>query len=243
MTLSKEPQYPSGLNWLYNLLLITPELPRIVGVSWTLNLEMLYYSMFALTFIFPPWAGKLVIGGWLLGLLVINLTIGAVPGLYNAHSLLFIAGCALSYGLPYICRTSIPAFGLVIIGLFGLLAALTIEHISHSFEIKQIWEKIGFSIGFLLLMGSMLVWETRYGAGILKHRTFILLGQSSYVLYLFHMIVGAVLFKIILITSVGDVINHSVLITGLIISACIASFIINKKIEAPLNKIIKKKIG
>jgi hypothetical protein len=141
MTLSNSPEYPVGINWLYNVLLITPDLPRILGVSWTFNLEVLYHCMFALTFMFPVWAGKLIAGGWLLGIFIINLSIGSVPGLYNAYGVLFIAGGALSYALPYICRIPINTVGLIAVGLLGLSVALGVEHMSHLEVINQLWEK------------------------------------------------------------------------------------------------------
>lgn len=87
-----------------------------------------------------------------------------------------------------------------------------------------------------MFLGALLLWEVQKGVGIMSHPFIVLLADATYSIYLFHIMIGLVLFKITLLTGLDELINKSLLLTIFIILAVACGVFIQKTIEDPLTK-------
>lgn len=228
---TSEPRLPVGLDWFYEFALIQPDNPRILDVSWTLNIEMMFYFIFCFTLL-PVWGSRIFMFGWFL------LTIFGVAGHY---SLLFITGCFLSFVFSILRNIQFSRVFIMLTATIGCVTVLGMEYYSDTNnDVSEIFDKAVISFGFFLLLGSLLLWEVQKGASIMSSKIVCTFANSAYCIYLFHIMIGWTLFKIAQVTGVDEMINKSVLLTGMIIITVLSGVVIQKTIEAPINKRLRK---
>ncbi len=172
----------------------TPPLP----VAWTLTYEMFYYLVFTIFFVLPAkwfraglavWALVTVGAGWWYDLGSALLAgILAAPVVANPMNLEFIAGCALALRhRTLVGRDRISAamvrIGLGVVFFFGVGSAVGF----YAGRILATPRLLVFGLGSLLILDGAVRLE-RLGYGC-SWRLPIALGDSSYSLYLIHLLV------------------------------------------------------
>jgi|TARA_B110000196_G_C21151390_1_gene669934 peptidoglycan/LPS O-acetylase OafA/YrhL len=237
--LSSTPKTPVGIDWFYEFALIKPEGKRVLGVSWTLNLDMLYYVIFCFTILLPIWAGKTIMFTWLLLVVAANLLIGTTHDALGSYALLFMSGCFLSHSFSMLKNINFSRLFLLLIGVFGLIVLLGIGYYKEYQDISRLCERTAFSIGFFMFLGALLLWEVQKGVGFMSHPFIVMLADATYSIYLFHIMVGLVIFKITLATGMDEIMNRSFMLTIFIVIAIVMGVVIQKTIEAPLTKKVK----
>jgi exopolysaccharide production protein ExoZ len=237
--LSNTPKIPVGIDWFYEFALVKPEGERILGVSWTLNLDMLYYVIFCFTILLPIWAGKTIMFTWLLLVVTANLFMGSAHGALSSYALLFMSGCFLSYSFSILKNIDFSRLFLLLIGSLGLVVLFSIEYYKEYQDISKLCERTAFSIGFFMFLGALLLWEVQKGVGFMSHPFVVMLADATYSIYLFHIMVGLVIFKITLATGIDEIMNRSLMLTIFIIFAVFMGVVIQKIIEDPLTKKVK----
>jgi len=237
--LSNTPKIPVGIDWFYEFALIKPEGERILGVSWTLNLDMLYYVIFCFTILLPIWAGKTIMFTWLLLVVSANLYLGGAHGALGSYALLFMSGCFLSYSFSKLNSIDFSRLFLLLIGSLGLIVLFGIEYYKEHEEISKLTERACFSIGFFMFLGALLLWEVQKGVGFMSHPLIVTLADATYSIYLFHIMIGLVIFKITLATGLDELMNRSLMLTIFIVLAVVLGVLIQKTIEDPLTQKVK----
>lgn len=227
------PIYPVGVDWLYNLFLVTPNDPssRILGVSWTLTHEIVYYMMFGLTLFLPRAIGAPLLVAW-----AVLIGVGSYMGvtgsvLLSPYSLLFLSGCLVAQLLPVAGRLALPKLCLVAMVLVGFGLTLFVEYLYHTIGLSQFYEKALFAMGGATgLLGLILLesWHsfTWPGSRLIKAGA-----RSSYTLYLLHIFWGMITFKVILITPLHSVLPHHVLMVGMMLVAWVLSHTVSNLLE------------
>lgn len=188
--------------------------------GWTLNYEMLFYTVMALAMLLKGQTARLVgIGAALVGLIALRpFASEDGPALFRLTSpilLEFLAGVALAVVLPYLkWRGLLGVAGLVAAVLFALL-------VSPSFDQRT----ISLGVPAALIVGAVVClegWMPRIG-------TLKLLGDASYSLYLVHLLVAVPVLW--LFAGVGKGWPLFVLLVGCAVAGGVACY---RWIERPL---------
>lgn len=237
--LSSEPRMPVGLDWFYEFALIEPEQKRMIGVAWTLNLDMIYYIVFCFTILLPIWAGRTIMISWVSLIVVSNVMLGKQYGVAGSYALLFISGCFLSYVFSLLRNIQFSRVFLLVVGALGLGVLIGMEYYNRLQEVFQLYEKMVVSAGFFFMLGALLIWERQRGEGFMSSRLVVTLADATYSIYLFHIMMGIIMFKVVMVTGLDSFVDKRVLLASMVVLAAIGGVAIHKVIERPLMKAIK----
>lgn len=224
VALSTTSQFPDLLNGIKQILLITPEKtenadPRILGVSWTLEIEIFFYACF----------GLLILSG--LTFRVMFYVLGAVmAGLYAPMLLLFFAGFAASYCLQK-TEQGLPKQLVFTIPVFCVLIVFALKHMVHDKLMLILMESIPLAVTIYAL--------ACYDKLSNPHRIpslFITLGKSSYSIYLFHIPVGLVAYAVALKLNVSSIVPGWGIVIALTLITGFVGILIANSVELPLNR-------
>ena len=215
------------------LLLIPADASRIIGPAWTLSFEMYFYISFAIFMLLGLNRGLLALTGFYLGAIILFHVFDLSRFfLIGGNSLLleFIAGCAIGWILKV---GRMPARGgWLAIGLALLLFAAGIWFGFDRLPSVVIWGVPST----LLVLGCIMV-ENAAGAVPVIRKVGIL-GDSSYALYLVHILVITVALTA---AKAADAVysTHALIAAGIIgvLSLGVAE-LLHRKVEQPLLRVI-----
>ncbi len=164
----------------------------LLGVGWTLNIEMYFYALFALMLFFgsrraPAYTSLAIVAIWLVGK-----GAGKAGGdwleLYSSDYVLCFAGGVVVY---YLWRRCQQAAGnrqnrLPFIALVSILTAIYVFSNLHGHQWAPDQSPVSLITSVLLVFAALLA----HSLGLrLKSRWVLLLGAASYSLYLVHTVV------------------------------------------------------
>lgn len=181
-------------------LLLLPQAPGqfpLVTVGWSLSHEVLFYLVFSLMLLLPPWGFRAIFGAWCLATVsVILFPVEALQQtslrfLLSPYNLDFALGCAAAFIMLTHRRGGYWALGL------GGLAFLGLGIISNMGGLSQ----LEASSSLLFASAAMLVIFGAAGVDLTRRfkvpRFLLLLGDASYSLYLTHvMVLNVALFAV-----------------------------------------------
>lgn len=157
----------------------------IIGPGWTLSFEMYFYLCFAIALIAGLRRGLLILSAFYLGSVALGYLLAppSASGHVITDSLLleFIAGAWLGYAFAHGIRIR-PATGSVLI-----ILALALFASGFWFDYERLPSVIAWGIPSLFLVGGALALEPKLTSGFA--RQIAKLGDSSYLLYLSHILV------------------------------------------------------
>lgn len=204
--------------------------PTPVGTAWTLFHEMLFYGFFALL-IFRRWMGIGALALWFGTVAVLfhytPFGMWSFTGtLLSAHNLSFLLGIVAYFVTGRLGQKGAAAF------LFAGAALIVL-----TFWAERSWGRgdvlqLGFSIGFALLIASIVALE-RFGR-IGDSRLLAAIGDASYTLYLCHENVGAIALKIAVRIGLTRWLDHHVLYGLIVVGTVVFSLAVYRFVEAPL---------
>lgn len=165
----------------------------VLSVGWTLNLEMLFYIVFAATMRLSSGRQVATVGAIFLALSVARLVLSpppeAVAFFYTSPILLeFVAGMALGLGVVPLRRISRAS------GVALVIAGCALAIVGNL--VVPMPRTVGLGAPALLICAGALVVEARYG--LRRWRAARLLGDASYSIYLVHPIVLGLLMPLAL---------------------------------------------
>ncbi len=238
--LSRNPVLPGGWLMLQTLLLTQPLGMPLLGVSWTLQHEMLFYGVFALMILHVR-LGQAVLVFWLL--LILAQWAGGESWLRqdlyrvatNPFNLEFFMGMAGAWlvrkhpGLAERTRPLLVASGLLFLTLAATEDLGLFDGYANSARIAY-----GF-VSVALVVGLAGVPRVRGVPGVVLVR----LGGASYSIYLFHLMAVGVLYKVLEVAGILRLLPVW-LSYGLVCAGAIAAgMAISRWVEFPLLRAIR----
>ena len=184
--------------WIGAIFLLPGDFPRIIGPGWTLAFEIFFYISFAIAMSFTGLSKKITQEMAIIGLgVVFILSIGlgrAFPGhgsLYwvatNVLLLEFISGAGIGWLIGKNRLPQSAGLPLLIVALLGYAGALFV-----GYDMTTRFLTMGVA-SFLLVLGAV-SFERRHGVS--KRLSWLVkLGDSSYALYLIHVLIVALLIR------------------------------------------------
>jgi len=191
-----------GWGFIYILksyLLIYQDQQPFLAVAWSLTYEVFFYLVFGIGIFLGLKTMKIVLPLWFIAILAINIMhIGNLPQLiefcFNGYIIDFLLGCATGYIFhfgkkltPY--RSYVLFSGLLLFIIMFFVSLTTSWGSRLALETRLMY---GIACSFIIL-GAALIDAT---GNFKTPRLFLLLGDSSYILYLVHPLVLATIYKI-----------------------------------------------
>ncbi|MBZ4190005.1 acyltransferase family protein [Niabella beijingensis] len=238
--------YSFDIKNILGTFLLLPDHTMVNGVSWTLTYELFFYVLFALVFLIRS---KNVLIFLMMGYVLI-LTLVSIWGSSEGNrggwsgvvlfpmNIEFFMGVsiALIYKRIFQRRSVLLIWAGSVLFFAG--AILDIYKVSLSDSALQ--RVIYFGVPAFFLVWGCVAFEQRRSVNISK--TWILLGDASYSLYLLHLPFVAALAKILFRKGVDSsfIVHNCYLL--LIAAICIISIVFFKYIEKPVIKILNKNV-
>lgn len=230
-----------------DILLLPFDGEQILEVAWTLRQEVVFYAIFALLIAYPR-LGWLLLFSWLILSCVSFLLVPDIEsnGLLKPFAFTFNIGFGIGMLAAWAYNhgpTRTPVLWIAAGG--GLLAALCLRLFLMIRDLPphtptatgNSLDPILFSIGFGLLVYGLVCWERLRP---LRGTPFLmLLGGSSYLLYLTHGFVGSVVIRVFNFGSLRPLPNAGVLV-AMFAAAVTAACLAHIWFERPLLRIMRK---
>ncbi len=212
-------------------LLLFPSHVNVLVTSWTLPYELYFYVLMALYIVNKKFV-YLLVPIFILSALsfistVTNNYISSIPiyGYFNEFVLEFFLGIFATIIYKKISTPVSIIFLMLGVILFFLLPSLLLK--SHV---------IMFGLPSFLTLTGMVQLESR--SKISVHRSFVLLGDSSFIIYLIH---GPLIAKALFFLEKNKYVNRSAILF-IVIIIVIVSYIIHYFLEKPVLRMIKKSV-
>jgi exopolysaccharide production protein ExoZ len=197
-------QFPSNFEIFTSLAFIPvvaqagEPLRPILGVGWTLNLEMFFYALFTVSLLFSRRTGTILVvsllvllvavGGLLKPVVDTNDPLTVATFLTNPILLLFAAGVVLGTMIDLSDRWAfrVPLGAIIVIGLIVAAVALFVVCVDQA-PWPFGWQVVFWGLCVAIVLLAIVAEEHRSGALAGLER----LGDASYSIYLFHFLVIA----------------------------------------------------
>lgn len=197
MLVSHKLSLPTDGSYILKSLLLIPDTkaPFLI-VAWSLIFECFFYLVFGIGIYFGVKVMKYFFLTWLVIIIVSNFITLPTSNLFifNNFILEFIFGCIVGYLFAFNSNTyNFKPATLIWVGCI-ILVAMWIVCLNSNFGLKQSIESrlvYGLSASLIILGLANLSTQNKVKTAAI----FLLLGNASYVLYLIHPIVLAVVFK------------------------------------------------
>ena len=228
---------------LYSLTLMPHAGDAIVGVSWTLQHEMLFYLIFAIAIIHAK-LGAVIFVFWFL-LIAAAWAFGFKPvesaffdRLSSAFNLEFFLGMMAAY-LVRTYRMPKPRL-LLTLGTLVFLGFGIAENIG-AFDGYATPARLAYGIGSMLMVLGLAGQGQAGESGIPS--PFVILGTASYAIYLFHLIVIGIVYKCMSVTGLLKVLPVWLIYLVLSAAGIIGGMLISRFVEYPLMGQVRRVIS
>ena len=238
--LSSSVSFPAPLKLLLDASLAPQgQNALIVGVSWTLQHELLFYLFFALLFVALRF-GALIGGLWLLSILIFSFvdTQGGVLGvLTSPYNIQFFMGLGAAALIRHLRPPQfLPLFVLGAIVFFGgtLIAA---AGVLDGYGTHARWI---FGLGAAALIASLVQLE--------RHKNWRapaigqVLGRASYAIYLAHLLVFGIAYKVFDVLGLINLLPGFISALVLGVATIIVCTVFSVVIEIPLTRFVRRKL-
>jgi exopolysaccharide production protein ExoZ len=233
--------FPGILDLLRSATLLPSDQEPIVGVAWTLQFEVLFYTLFAVMIVNRP-AGFILLGTWFLasaaGTMIDLSATGLPPQFYGAYALEFFFGMAAAFTLG---NCTIPKPRLVLISglvLFGTAALLENFRIIDGY---LNYARLAYGIPAAVLVLGIAEADRQsilFVPSVLRR-----IGAASYSIYLFQFLFIGPVWRIIIATGLDHGLPVVVQFLILTFAAVAGGIIVSDRIEYPLMRRIRNHRG
>jgi exopolysaccharide production protein ExoZ len=222
-----------------NLLLIPYRDYFVIGVSWTLQHEILFYLFFSMLLIQKTF-GFILMGLWLASIIIKSFIFPdstLFPTLFAAFNLQFFFGLFVGY-LYKNNKLIVPNYLLSFSMLFLLMVILLeLLGILNGFDK---WARILYGLAFSLLLISCIRYEEKRKYS--PPRILLELGKSSYAIYLLHLFYGGIIFKLMTMFYIHEYLPITLSALFTIILTVFFSHKTSQLVEIPLTKYVRNKL-
>lgn len=230
------PGFPQLLKQLFLFLIGYDRL--LIGVSWTLQFEILFYCAFAIL-ILSHRVGCVIFFIWISIVVTKPEFMEFIPSSVvwmSEYCLQFFMGCITAFiFLKYKPSHSIFLFFTGLIGLIVLWWAELNFIPSNTLGLKSLYGLI-----FSLLILGMISYES--SRSFRPHSFMLLLGEASYAIYLCHLFINGLIYKMLDVIGVITISPHFLSASIIIIFVTIISIFIHLFLEKPLNALVRNKL-
>jgi exopolysaccharide production protein ExoZ len=222
----------------FNLFLIQPSEETIVGVSWTLTLELIFYGVF-ISALMNRLCGQLAMTLWVVFIVsneVFDISFSLIGSLFNLY---FVFGIIAGVVANSAQAGESPSFkinkspGVIMCVLIFSLAMFEMTSNGDN-ELLNVVTK-GCIISGLVVFASLLVYKNKN----IIMQVLLWLGRCSYTLYLFHLIIASVVLKLFNLTMAIEHFSVVTLSLVMIVITVVVSEGISRLIERPLNVVLR----
>lgn len=226
---SKSLSFPDFSETLKQVFLLTPDVgvngqERILGVAWTLELEMLFYLSFSLL-LFLKW--PVLRHLWFI--VAINIAV-----FYAPNALLFLAGMLAAVIVSSNKEITVKSLWPTVLCL-GF--ALWVE----GQDLLPILTKASIALACLGIIVNLTLWErTKPQLSSQCPRWLQLNGHCSYSCYLFHIPIGTIILKLFHVSGAINLFNGTVILLALSLLTWYLTVMIGRYIETPMNTWVKQ---
>jgi len=230
---------PTGLDMVWAALLLPTALDPIVGVSWTLQSEVIFYIVFAVS-ILNSRIGRWVMALWFAAILfaLAREQTGIAARLASSYSLEFFLGMAVAYRLLH---GTVPSARTVLtIGLTLFIAVSYAEVIGLMDGYKPL-ARLAYGVPSALIILGLVQLE-RMGS-IAMPASLLWLGRSSYSIYLFHLTIIGLAYKVAVSIKMPDWSPLWISFITLVTAGIGGSVVISVFIEYPLMRWTRQSIS
>jgi exopolysaccharide production protein ExoZ len=231
---------PDSVDLARNILLAPQDHP-LVGVSWSLQYEIIFYCLFA-CLIIDVHLGAALFALWFLANLLLVYFVAAsqftVPVLISKHTVQFFIGMAAA-GLVLQQRFFAPRITFLA-GLAIYLCAMTVE-LAGSLAQYSVAGRIVYGLGAGLLIIGCVQYEQRYG--LPKPWLGRMLGRSSYSIYLTHLALNGILYKVFAAVGLLAILPIRLVAALLIIGAVTGGCLLSTWVEIPLMGWLRRRLA
>ena len=164
----------------------TGDFHPLLGVGWSINMEMFYYLLFAIALAVRPVRAPLLVAAVLSALMLWNSIFGfpseALSFLSGVFGIYFVSGIVIFYiwrgmGDTWLRRLRYPLLAAAVLYAIGYVGV----HVRYPTLLEHKW--FAFALPPLLVFAALLLEKAGF---VLTWRPLIVLGNASYALYLVH---------------------------------------------------------
>lgn len=225
--------FPNTANIIWQFFLLPSGMGGlVVGVSWTLQFELLFYVCFGIL-ILNKKIGILVLSLWCSAILWVqfiqdNTVVSPfLRFIFSAYVYQFILGALAAYLTTKIQPTRQSLF--VFSGTIIILLMYILERF-YGVDGHEGLSKIIYGVGFACLIIGLVLYERIF---VFKPwRVFLVMGKSSYSIYLTHLLISGIYFKIFIYLGITNL-PHATSALLLIMLTLVTGIYISKYLELP----------
>lgn len=231
---------PNTIDILINLTLLPTAYEPIVGVSWTLQHEVIFYAFFAV-WIANRSAGELLFIVWLFAIageffgLYRQEALGALARATAVCNIQFFFGMCAAYLLQWF-RIPAPMWMLTL-GISSF-AALGYVEVLGLLDGYGVWGSVFFGLAAMLMILGLVEGERQELYTV--YRPFQILGSASYSIYLVHLLAIGVAYKIMALVALPTILpiwtSHLILVA----TAITGGIVVSRFIEYPLMRAARR---
>jgi exopolysaccharide production protein ExoZ len=229
--------FPSITHIFINLTLIPYEKDFLpLGISWTLQHEVLFYALFS-TLLLNKRLGQVILITWLTLVLIHNFyspVLVDVPVLFSAFNIQFFLGMSVAYLYSKNKLTSSSYVLYCALLCLFLLMCLELSGILNGY---QKWARVSYGFAFAFILFGALAEEKKRSKAIPS--LFLKLGSASYSVYLLHLFFGGIIFKVFSILGLHDVLPIFVSAILTISITVYLAYLTSKMVEIPISKFVR----
>ncbi|MBA6348681.1 acyltransferase [Colwellia sp. BRX8-9] len=230
------PTITSGL--LQLLLFPIDKKELVIGVSWTLQYEMMFYILFALL-ILNRMIGRAVFAFWFLILAIqfTGLQNFNIPLFTSAFCFQFMAGMVAARIVSTVSIQHLKYFFYIGTGLLLMTWWAELANLLNGYGKNS---RLFYGIAFALVVIGIVTIEN--GKNIEYPKVWLILGKSSYSIYLTHLFFGGIYYKIMDLMGVLIIFPSFISLLIVILFTVVSGVLFSNIIEFPVTKYLRSKL-
>jgi peptidoglycan/LPS O-acetylase OafA/YrhL len=235
-----------GLSFLINSFLLLPSsIPPLLSVSWTLVHEMFFYMLFVLIIINKK-VGLFLLFSWGCVILFLNFNdshLNFPLSFYlNIHNIEFIFWILIALILKrniFLFTSKYTIYFFILSILIFILNGINQDY--HFIKISYLNTTLIYALSSTLIIYTLALLSNSSSVNKISNKTLILLGASSYAIYLIHLPILSILHRIVVKLHLQLYIHPNIIFLLVVLTAILIGILTHIFIEKPMIFFLKNK--